>query len=683
MKIIFIALSIIFFSACSNVEVSGYTESIVKNAKNSVSSSSSEKESKSEETKISALEEDLSSLDDESLREKLLNYYPWPKPKADPTPEPKAEPKYSETTDLKYSTPDGYVEIYSWKETKVSFNEPASYEYGFDRDPTDLDPIVYISVLEPSLISPSLNSKAKFIPHYTAGTTYSEYRLLHEKNSLEDINKEEALLKSSEEKELDKTGEYTLYGKNKRGKWIELANKIDVIPYSKIIKNITVIEMNGDKKISDIDKDNNNFITAQSIKESFNNVFNQALVYANINGANEENKESITIERIGKNELVEIDMQRPTDDFLINALLETSTNLQKEGQKEDSKYWHVIYAINKARKIWYLDDCQGDLKKCNQFKPYLESNKTTYKLVTMKEPCDDWKNKEKEEDVSIRISKDGKFYHLFNKKLNKFINNLECKVLYTDNGFPIIPTINGVLDGDFAVNIFLDDKLNENWGDKLNENWGSPVFSFPKFQPHDSYLPRGGMAIVPRRAGSPSQQYAAIHELGHTFGLTDVAQSELFLPSDIYDISIQDIDARQIYASYETNLMSWQTPNGKRIRYRSTPIACTRGKQYYNSEGKYIGSVELLNLEGSEKQWECVRGKCYDSKYKNIYPQDYYHSNYSVDIHPGFSNKARKEHWLHTGICNDEAKKLKKQTSEKYESDKKDSWRKANMIYRE
>ena len=119
MKIIFIALSIIFFSACSNVEVSGYTESIVKNAKNSVSSSSSEKESKSEETKISALEEDLSSLDDESLREKLLNYYPWPKPKADPTPEPKAEPKYSETTDLKYSTPDGYVEIYSWKETKV------------------------------------------------------------------------------------------------------------------------------------------------------------------------------------------------------------------------------------------------------------------------------------------------------------------------------------------------------------------------------------------------------------------------------------------------------------------------------------------------------------------------------------------------------------------------------------
>ena len=32
MKIIFIALSIIFFSACSNVEVSGYTESIVKNA---------------------------------------------------------------------------------------------------------------------------------------------------------------------------------------------------------------------------------------------------------------------------------------------------------------------------------------------------------------------------------------------------------------------------------------------------------------------------------------------------------------------------------------------------------------------------------------------------------------------------------------------------------------------------
>lgn len=91
-----------------------------------------------------------------------------------------------------------------------------------------------------------------------------------------------------------------------------------------------------------------------------------------------------------------------------------------------------------------------------------------------------------------------------------------------------------------------------------------------------------------------------VHEIGHTYGLTD-----LFIAKD--DPSYVPNYQYKPFAFDEGNLMGWQNPTGKRIRYRPLFIAET-------SNGKLIPLSK--DQYATESQWECMRSYSNCSKKK-------------------------------------------------------------------
>ena len=157
MKKLFFTISILFLLACSDSDLNGYTESIIKGSNTSNLNSLLKKdESQSLKKTVFPLEEELSSLDEEELKEKLMSTYPWPKAEGTVAPNTSSSSTntssgstailYENTFTLPYNPRDGRIVQYQWKNVDPVFAEPDNYPYGFDRDPTDKDPFVYISV---------------------------------------------------------------------------------------------------------------------------------------------------------------------------------------------------------------------------------------------------------------------------------------------------------------------------------------------------------------------------------------------------------------------------------------------------------------------------------------------------------------------------------------------------------
>ena len=177
-------------------------------------------------------------------------------------------------------------------------------------------------------------------------------------------------------------------------------------------------------------------------------------------------------------------------------------------------------------------------------------------------------------------------------------------------------------------------------------------------------MSKGSVIFVPRGNGE-SSQYVVMHEFGHSLGLTDVIQSDLFTINNVY------------YASSETNVMSWREPSGNKLRYRDIPIACSGGNQYKDITGKNLGSTEHLIPGNFEKQWECIRGKCFKSEYSSGYPTDEIPMEFRYKIfntsafnyNLGFSNTARKDYWKNEGECASQKLTLNGKTQEQYKKD--------------
>ena len=132
--------------------------------------------------------------------------------------------------------------------------------------------------------------------------------------------------------------------------------------------------------------------------------------------------------------------------------------------------------------------------------------------------------------------------------------------------------------------------------------------------------------MVPR-SQSNEEPYTVVHELGHSFGLTDVAV-------DRNEYTIQLVSNNVVeYGTTERNIMTWTSPSGPKIRYRDTPIACTGGEKKYTyildlnsktgkscSKGEYCKTytqeitseikVSPYEINNNENQWECIRN-CY------------------------------------------------------------------------
>ena len=446
--------------------------------------------------------------------------------------------------------------------------------------------------------------------------------------------------------------------------WSKFA-EIHILPYETLPKKMIFVPFNGTGENRwDVVKEKNGF-NKDSVIYYFNKVYKQAVLKPVV--------DELKADDFGLSEDIEINITNPNDEVYREMYKKGLNRAIKEGNLSDfnSPYWHIIYAINKIRKIWDLKNCytnndfdenieliddrKYDLQNCGT--AWEEENENTNYVLASYEKCSTEnvgigdpikkdviiKAKQKTKEGSSSFSKYKTSYYIFDKNNpNKKLEYKKCDYLYTDNGYPIIPKIEAVKGNVGASSVQM-----------------LPATNNKIVIRHDEYLPYGSIIFVPRRKGE-SAQYVLMHELGHSYGLTDVAKS-----ATIYRVIDQDknknadkiyynddkytremipheegvIDYRKYvnyYGSKETNLMTWQTPNGPKIRYRKTQIACTGGTVYYKAtnykqgeDGKAIyefdkkkgslGSIQRIIKDGFENQWECIRGKCYDEKYSTDY----------------------------------------------------------------
>lgn len=428
---------------------------------------------------------------------------------------------------------------------------------------------------------------------------------------------------------------------------------IKVLPYEEVPKKIAYVEINGDPSDNPWIPDDNceNGFSKECVETFLKEIYSQAVIKVKI--------EKKTDTDYLNSQLIDIRMSYPEGSSYIYDNIKKKMNEiiadPKISQNKDSEHWHTVLAINKIRKQWHLDKCinensvVAEVTDCKNFglNPERESIQTKFFLYNSS--VDRTPNPNKDAIVEIRIKQtieDNKpQIHYYIYKNNKPYQYKKGDVIYTDNGYPVVPTEKGIRGSTFAFSDPFKDDL------------------------HDNYLSHGSLIVVPRRNGK-SGFYALMHELGHSFGLTDVSVSEDYKITEkaIYttnnegdhglfensDHKVGDREYENTYASSETNLMSWQAPAGKKLRYRATPIVCTGGTKYYKASKKELikddlgqnieidvydaekgvwgRSIERLLKDGIENkdelndedwlelnQWECIRGNCYDSDYSSQY----------------------------------------------------------------
>ncbi|WP_290761550.1 hypothetical protein [Fibrobacter sp. UBA4297] len=679
MKALLTILSIFFIAACSDVDIGGYTESILKQAgPSNASVSQGNKNPQSLKKQVSTLGEDFSDLSEDELRDKLMNTNPWTLALARNGADPESSSSTSDGSsssgslldgalDLPHNPQDGDIIPYEWQMIAPSFTESSTHKYGFDRDPEGKDSIIYISG--------EIGESISFIPHL-ADELYDDYFLLAEND-----RKNYGLLSGKAadiEITSDKSGgEYTLYGcitKGKKHTCINQHNKkpnllrINVKPYNMITKNVLYVEYNGenlscaDEKIKILeqiqDEQQNNGCDYNKCKNTFtrccmekylNKVFNQAVVNINLIWEracryNQTKALKTFIDMNDREKYANNKVKSPYASLLESAIVILEKELAKttnETLKEKSAYWNVIFAINKIEKRWKLEACNKnkknennpeklyDLSYCSGFYPQTEPKGVQFFLE------DECKGTEEEIAIKVKQSRENGDikHHYYIDKDNGVFNS--CHVLKLKDGYTIIPP-----------------------GGPSERTLASSVSFTPIGEsPFAGFLPKASIIFVSRKADS-SSYFTTAHELGHSLGLTDVHESKIFKviqkdDSDNPQKSFINFDTKNdneldfkkyqnYYASSETNLMSWVTRGGSgtRLRYRPVPIACTGGTRFFeekelNEEGKYdykgmFGGIERLTGGNEPNQWECIRGECFNEnaldKYATNERKEYFDS---------------------------------------------------------
>ena len=307
-----------------------------------------------------------------------------------------------------------------------------------------------------------------------------------------------------------------------------------------------------------------------------------------------------------------------------NTLLTNALKLDHSQTKENGPEYHVVYAVNKVRKIWKLKDCLDNRNAPSCFLSRMKNEPSDVKYFTYNNRENKFPGKEVEilyEKVTYK--ENGKIkepayrwrirYKTSNSPL-RWSDFQDDDYIYTENGYPTLP-FKSVMVG--SVRAFAA-RLDANYQNELGKN--------------GIFLSKGSVVFVARGPGHEGF-YVLMHELGHTFGLTDVAAAnslqkiEEDIPSkDSKNYTADPSTSQNDYATQYTNLMSWVTPQGSKIRYRPTQIACTGGRSfhanddkreniditdkdnYYNLMMEY--SIPIEKKEDAEiNQWECIR-KC-------------------------------------------------------------------------
>lgn len=461
----------------------------------------------------------------------------------------------------------GYIKKYDWGDVKLGFAEPDDYPYGFDRSALkDVSPegdrYVYISTAE----GENAFFKAEF-----SNETYDNYRLVNDTSGQE-------IFATNEDVVYIPAGDYSLYGKIKDSDtWIDLDKHVKVIQYGPKSKEVYYMQIDGDG----VDLENENFFTYDRIKDAFNKVYRQVLITSDRiypRAATYYNNESIGLDF---NKMLQINMMYPSTEIYLSVYNQAATAVLKQVEGIEAKdivvknlhERHVVFAVNKSLKYWPLKvlktldiDDLGFFTLYANFFPSMEPEGTTYAIQSIGN-CEGGVGPN---PISVTIKaipdkrSDGTEY----VKYVAYHNGLpvsfgSCDYLYTTNGLPALP-----IDAPGALAI------------------SKPIVK-DKFR-------LGSVVWVPHGIG-PSSFYTVMHELGHSFGLTDVSQGELYA----------DEESGHYLAYSETPLMTWRQPSGWKLRYRNVQVVYTGGAKM--DDGSVI---ECPIMDAFDNQWKCLRDEC-------------------------------------------------------------------------
>lgn len=440
--------------------------------------------------------------------------------------------------------------------------------------------------------------------------------------------------------------------------------KINIIPYEKITKKFVFIELNGDgsgdltgwNPLDEDSKKDFNIFTAKKTLDYFNKVYKQAVVNAEITIGRDEKNNDIKIneETTAKDindyskskykfslknvqpefpQLIEIDMTNEDNNGGISNRLKSAAAdfFAKYGDVENrnSSYYHIVFAINKVRKKWDLSSCLDeksgsiDLTFCNGFNPEGENSETKYYIMSPDEACvkDEGGIGTSPQKVDIKKKNILGETHYYALQKGELVPYARCDVLFTENGYPIIPDANGLLGVSYEWTKKRLDVVRKRLTtiSSSSTTTSSSSIDSPDSDLFNDYLPYGSFIFMARGPGE-EYQYILMHELGHSFGLTDVVVNNENLK---YSSSS---GGTKVSGTTETNLMTWASNSGSQIRYRETPVACTEGKIVIlklnlNKDNKPCKGKEVckeifyelktpVENEASgegDKQWDCIR----------------------------------------------------------------------------
>lgn len=487
----------------------------------------------------------------DSNKEQVINVLPL-----GGVPDDDFEGEYTDGSfDIRHNPHTGSIVGYKWDDPKlgIAFVEPDNYPYGFDRSTkADVSPeqdrFVYISTKN----GENAYFKPVFYPLPSGETPYDSYKLVN------DATGYEYLLEANIYQYIPE-GDYSLKGFNKI-EWIDLDKHIKVLSYAPKEKQFNYIQLDGDGW--DTDKDVSSF-TKTRIIDAFNEVYSQVVMTPIVNEQDPSvyNKPSVNLDL---SQLLQINMVEPNSLIPEHVRGIAQERLLKQLNGKDLEKLdastitdrHFVFAINKAMKYWPLESLYGvtdDLAELMKFRfdPAGEPEGTTYAIQSVGE-CEDGVGAQ---GVGVTIRRvvlgDGK-YHYYAYHNGTRVSFGACDYLYTTNGFPVIP-------------------------------YANPRAAAVSYPLGKGYFNLGSVVWAPRKLGK-SAFYTVMHELGHSFGLTDVAMGDA-----------------GYYASFETGVMTWRQPTGRKIRYRGQQVVYTSGG----------GSPDECAVDGVyENQWACLRDEC-------------------------------------------------------------------------
>lgn len=457
--------------------------------------------------------------------------------------------------DIPHNPYSGSIKGYRWDDPKlgIAFREPDDYPYGFDRSTkADVSPeqdrFVYISTKngESAFFEPVLYSSS------SSETAFDSYKLVN------DLDGVEYPVEYGHYVYIPK-GDYSLLGFNGI-EWVDLDKHIKVLSYAPKTKQIYYVQLDGDGWNT---ADDEFSFTKGRVEKAFRDVYGQVIMEPDIIQRDPTfyNKPDVGLDL---SKILQINMISPNQLILSYVNNIARSNLLSQVSGKDVKKIdvdvlterHVVIAVNKAMKYWPLESIygsSGDLAnlKNHRFKPEEEPAGTTYAIQSIGE-CEDGVG-EKGIGVTIRrIVSDDHTVQYYAYHNGKKVSFGPCDYLYTTNGIPVIPYEDPTT---LAVS--------------------------SRFQKDGFVL--GSIVWVPRGT-SESSMYTMMHELGHSFGLTDVSHGD-----------------EKNYVTKEKNVMTWQAPSGKKLRYRPQQVVYTGGTPDVK---------ECIIDDVFENQWSCLRDEC-------------------------------------------------------------------------